>query len=191
VLQIRELRDLLFPSRVGASPPCTPEEVMDASCDPEELADDAFLPRPTGGTSLLEGSLEARFPLAGDLWEGATFVDFGQVWEERGGVDLTDLEVTPGFGVRFLSPIGPIRVDLAYRLGAGERLQVVTPQIRPFVPGVDNDSDRLTGGDGAVLDYVISDEQELVVLGSRVLWADLAPWSLRRFQIHLSIGQAF
>jgi hypothetical protein len=154
------------------------------------LVDGGFLPRPTGGTSLIEGSLEVRFPLAGELWEGATFVDFGQVWEETADVDLTDLEVTPGFGVRFFSPIGPIRVDLAYRLGGGERLQVVTPQIRPFVPGVDPEGDRLRR-DEVTLDYLISDEQELAVLGPRVLWADLDPWSLRRFQIHLSIGQAF
>ena len=62
---------------------CIQRQVADGSCDAGVLPDSSFLPRPKGGTRLLEGSLELRFPLGGGLWEGATFLDFGQVWDEE------------------------------------------------------------------------------------------------------------
>ncbi len=155
--------------------PCTAMEVADLSCDAGQLEDKEFFPSPTGGTSLLEGSLEVRFPLVGVLWEGATFLDFGQVWDEDINPSLADLEFTPGMGVRYFSPIGPIRVDLGYRFGGGEDLLVVTQKI-----GLNP---------GEATPTVLED---LVVLENPVLWgAGLGPWDLRRFQLHFSIGQAF
>jgi outer membrane protein assembly factor BamA len=196
VLKVRDVRDLLFPL---ASQACTPEELMDRSCEAAGLKEeDAFDPRPTGGTSLLEGSLEVRFPLRGQMWEGATFLDFGQVWGEPGKVDLSSLELTPGLGVRYFSPIGPIRVDLAYRFADAERLQVLAAQIRQFDPAID--TPRAGGSDPRLsrerddgvretIDYVLSGD--LAVLPDRLFEANLPTWSPRRFQIHLSIGQAF
>ena len=138
---------------------------------------------------MLEGSVELRFPFLGQLWEGATFLDFGQVWEEDLGVDLRDLEFTPGLGIRYFSPIGPIRVDLAYRFSGGEDLQVVTSKVRPFDPARgDLERDRLVVSTGP-LDWVADDD--LALLTPKVLWGNYGPWSLRRFQLHLSIGQAF
>lgn len=186
VLYLPEVEDLVVPGE-DAQALCTPQELMDLTCDPSPLGDDRFNPRPTGGTSLLEGGVEFRMPLAGQVWEGATFLDFGQVWGPGDGVTLGDLEFTPGFGVRYLSPIGPIRVDLAYRFETGERFQVVTSQIRPFDGSRDERKDIIltTGG----VEYVISDE--LALLEPRVPWGELDSWSLQRFQLHLSIGQAF
>lgn len=67
------------------------------------------------GERLLLGSAEARVPLSGGL-QGVLFLDAGSVWS-RG------LTPTPraggGIGLRFLTPIGPIRLDAAY----GNRLQ--------------------------------------------------------------------
>ncbi len=189
VLQLTDVGRLLATEGEDGNPVCTPDQILDLTCDPDLLADDVFLPRPTGGTSLLEGSLEFRFPLTGVAWEAATFLDFGQVWEEDSRLDLGDLEFTPGLGIRYFSPIGPIRVDLAYRFAGGERLQVVTSQLRPFDSAVDDPDDRLRGPDGAFLPYLPS--EELAVLGPKVLYGDLGTWSLQRFQIHLSIGQAF
>jgi hypothetical protein len=137
----------------------------------------------------VEGSFEVRFPVAGPLWEGAAFLDFGEVWREKDDVDPGDLVWTPGFGIRYFSPIGPIRVDLAYRFAGGDRLQVVTRAVEPFDP-VKHDPDKeLLDPDGQGLGYVESDD--LVLLKPAVFWGDLSPWSLRRFQLHLSIGQAF
>ncbi len=189
VLQVRDVQTLLSSTREDGSAVCTPEEIMDASCDAGALDDDRFDPRPTGGTSLLEGSLEVRFPLGGQIWEGATFLDFGQVWGQDARLSPSDVQLTPGVGVRYFSAIGPIRVDLAYRFGEGERSQVVTSAIRPFDPGRDDPEARLRGPDGSPLDYV--GVEALALLGPRVLWGSPPPWSLRRFQVHLSIGQAF
>lgn len=168
---------------------CAPEEVLDRTCDAGVLADDAFRPRPTGGSQLLEGSLEVRVPAFGLRSQAVAFLDFGQVWEEMGRVDPGDLRLTPGIGFRYYTPIGPIRVDVAYQLRSGERLQVVTTQVRPFDPERDVDDDRLEGADGRPVDYVRSDR--LAVLEPRVLFDDTDPWSWRRLQLHLSLGQAF
>ncbi len=174
VLYLEDVETLMRPR--GDIVPCTPTEVADLTCDAGVLGDDDFLPRPTGGTRLLEGSLEVRFPVAGQLWEGATFLDFGQVWDEDATPALADLEFTPGFGIRYFSPIGPVRVDLAYRFGGGEELPVVTEKI------------ELRPGESPA--FVVLDD--LVVLENPVLWGEgLGPWNLRRFQLHLSIGQAF
>jgi len=180
VLFLEDPDQLVLPRQRGEDllpPLCTLNEVEDLSCDAGLLADGKFLPRPKGGTRLLEGSVEVRFPFAGPLWEGASFLDFGQVWDEEVSPALADLELTPGFGVRYFSPIGPIRVDVGYRFGGGEKLPVVTKKIllRPE----------------EVPSFVFS-EDDLVVLGNPVLWGDeLDRWTLRRFQLHLSIGQAF
>ena len=193
VLQVRDVQTLLSSRREDGSAVCAPQEIVDGSCDAGDLGDESFEPRPSGGTSLLEGGLEVRFPLRGQLWEAATFLDFGQVWGQDARWALGDLELTPGLGVRYFSPIGPIRVDLAYRFGAGERSQVVTSAIRPFDPARgDREEDRLLGPDGGPLDYVRADtRRDLALLEPRVLWGDLPSLSLRRFQLHLSIGQAF
>ena len=184
VLYLPQVERVLRGTPDGGPPPCTPQEVMSLSCDANPLSDAAFATRPTGGTAMVEGSVELRFPVLGQVWEGATFLDFGQVWEEDLGVDLTDMEFTPGLGIRYFSPIGPIRVDLAYRFAPGDRLQVVTSQIREFVEGRDEEGDKLDG-----LDYVLSDD--LALLSPKVLWGEVGPWSIRRLQLHLSIGQAF
>ncbi|MFH1763381.1 MAG: BamA/TamA family outer membrane protein, partial [Gemmatimonadota bacterium] len=154
--------------------PCTAMEVADLSCDANGLPEDNFAPRPTGGTRMLEGSLELRIPLAGSFWESAAFLDFGQVWDESGNLSPADLEFTPGLGIRYFSPIGPIRVDLGYRFGSGEPLPVVTKAI-----GINPDGSTTELGN-------------LVVLDMPVLWRDhLGVFDPRRFQLHLSIGQAF
>lgn len=188
VLYLSEVEKLLEPLGPEEAPPCTPGQIMDLDCDPSSLAAREFAPRPSGGSSLLEGSVEFRFPLAGELWEGATFLDFGQVWADPDGVNLGDLEFTPGVGIRYFSPIGPIRVDLAYRFDPGDRLRVVTSQIRAFDPSADREEDRLEV-DGVSIDYVLS--KEIAVLDPLVRWGDEDPWSIQRFQLHLTIGQAF
>jgi outer membrane protein assembly factor BamA len=164
VLEVK-VDSLLTPREETGLPLCTVDQIQDGSCDASPLSSGAFEPRATGGTSLLEGSLELRAPIAGRVWEGAAFLDFGRVWGEYTRVSLADLELTPGLGVRYFSPIGPIRVDLAYRFAEGEALRVVTSEPPP--------SGKLT------------------ILGPRVVYGALDTWSLQRFQIHLSIGQAF
>jgi outer membrane protein assembly factor BamA len=165
---------------------CTPERILDLSCDATGLSDGGFQQRPTGGSTVMEANLEARFPLRGAI-QGAIFTDFGQVWGEREAVDLSNIRVTPGFGIRYLSPIGPLRLDVAYRTAGGQRLSVVTNQLRPFDPGVDQvgDADCIN----AACTYLKT--QALAILTPRVLFDDSRPTSLQRWQLHISIGQAF
>jgi outer membrane protein insertion porin family/translocation and assembly module TamA len=170
--------------------PCAPQEVMDGSCSPTGVSDGEFKVQPRGGTRILEGSVELRFPLNGSLWEGATFLDFGQVWAEEETIGLNQLEFTPGFGIRFFSPIGPIRVDLAYRFAGAEPLPVVTRAIEPYDPAKHSDNDRLKYSEDSASDYAKTGD--LILLTPKLLWdSQVDRWDLSRFQLHLSIGQAF
>jgi outer membrane protein assembly factor BamA len=72
---------------------------------------------PTGGNTLIVASAEWRYrlPSFGGRVQFATFVDAGQVWNRpQQSFNFSDLRVTPGVGVRVRSPIGPLRVDVAY-----------------------------------------------------------------------------
>ena len=69
---------------------------------------------PVGGEALLEGSAELRFPLFGNF-RGVVFVDAGNVWQRPGDIELSDLRYTPGIGLRYATPIGPVRVDAGFK----------------------------------------------------------------------------
>jgi len=167
-----DVRRLLDPAGAG----CTPDEIVDLTCDASPLGDDGFEARPTGGTTVLEGSVEARFPISA-TFQGALFTDFGQVWDVGDARSLSSLRVTPGFGIRYLSPIGPLRVDLAYRPSGGERLPVVTNGIALGM-----------APDGTP---TWEPTEFLVALGTPVLYDSSPAFSLQRWQLHISIGQAF
>jgi translocation and assembly module TamA len=67
--------------------------------------------RPTGGASLLETSVEWRQKVYGDIGAVA-FVDAGTVG--TGSLpDTSNLRVGAGLGLRYYTPIGPIRADVA------------------------------------------------------------------------------
>ena len=184
VLTVNDTKVLLDPvggSNGGAG--CTPAELMDLSCDAGGLADDRFLPRPTGGATVMEGNLEFRFGL-GRSFEAVTFGDFGQVWSATGDVSLADLEFTPGVGLRFLSPVGPIRVDVGYRFRGATELPVIVSRIEAAQAGqCTTATPECFQYDDAF--YVRSGE--LGFLSPLVLFGDTGS----RFQLHFSIGQAF
>ncbi|MEN8132304.1 MAG: outer membrane protein assembly factor BamA [Pseudomonadota bacterium] len=69
---------------------------------------------PVGGNSLIEGSVELRFPLLGDVVSGALFVDFGNVFSAPFTYPLEDLRYAVGPGLRYLTPIGPLRFDVGF-----------------------------------------------------------------------------
>jgi outer membrane protein assembly complex protein YaeT len=78
---------------------------------------------PIGGLSMLEGSAEARVPLRGKF--GAVlFFDYGNVWPDEWKFDLSDLRYAVGPGLRYLTPIGPARIDLGYQINPIEGLLV-------------------------------------------------------------------
>lgn len=67
--------------------------------------------KPTGGRGLTEFSVEARWRGNGRLG-GVVFLDAGSV-SEAALPRLDDLQTGAGFGIRYQTPAGPIRLDLA------------------------------------------------------------------------------
>jgi translocation and assembly module TamA len=84
---------------------------------------------PIGGNGMVEGNFELRFPLGKNVVLAA-FLDFGQVTQGLlGSSDLPTLLWATGFGLRYRTVIGPIRVDFARRLQFGRPppLYVIDP----------------------------------------------------------------
>jgi outer membrane protein insertion porin family len=70
---------------------------------------------PLGGHGLMIFNAELRVPLRGSLG-AVTFVDAGNVFLHVDDMDVTKLRGAVGFGIRYHSPLGPIRVDLGIKL---------------------------------------------------------------------------
>lgn len=68
----------------------------------------------TGGRNLLAGSIETDFAMS-QHWHPAVFVDAGNAFND---IDAADLRVSAGAGIRWRSPLGPIRIDLARPIDA-------------------------------------------------------------------------
>ena len=185
VLTVSVERLLLPDSAAGRlTPICTVPQVVDLSCDASPLPEGRFTPQPTGGTRMLEGNLELRFPLTERAFEGVGFVDFGQVWSESQQISRRDIVWTPGVGVRYYSAIGPVRLDVGYRPSGAEHLQVVTSQVEPCTPRVGSDCREVRPGVGFVR------AGKLAIMGPRVPFDENLSF-LHRLQVHFSIGQAF
>jgi outer membrane protein assembly complex protein YaeT len=78
---------------------------------------------PIGGLSMLEGSSEVRLPVWGKLGAVA-FLDYGNVWADAFTFKAGDLRYAAGPGLRYLTPIGPARIDLGYQVNPEEGLLV-------------------------------------------------------------------
>jgi len=72
---------------------------------------------PTGGNTVFTANLELRVatPIFPERVRLGLFVDVGQVWE-RGDTltPVSGVRVTPGLGLRFITPLGPVRLDATY-----------------------------------------------------------------------------
>lgn len=81
---------------------------------------------PLGGSALFFNSTELRFPLYGANIHGVLFEDMGNVFSSIGNLsfrvsqkDISDFDYMAhaiGFGVRYRTPLGPLRFDLGYAL---------------------------------------------------------------------------
>ena len=71
--------------------------------------------RPLGGFTLWEASLELRFPLSGALGAVA-FADASDVSRDVGHVRFSVPHLSVGPGIRYLTPVGPFRLDIGYRV---------------------------------------------------------------------------
>lgn len=66
-----------------------------------------------GGTLLLEGSFETRNRLIGNLGT-ALFLDYGNTWNAN-NVNLKNIAVAVGFGLRYYSSFAPLRIDFGFK----------------------------------------------------------------------------
>ena len=139
------------------------------TCNPNaaNMKDRDFEPRPLGGNFVVEGSVEAHFPVWRELI-GAVFVDAGRVTQRTNpALPRSRTAITPGFGGRYRSPVGPIRADIGFNPGRTESLPVVTENI-------------------------VNGQKTLVTLQQRRDYSPQRGGSiLNRMVLHLSIGEAF
>ncbi len=81
---------------------------------------------PLGGSAMFFNNTELRFPLYGPNINGVLFEDAGNVYSSLGNISFRVDQRNPGdfdymvhavgFGIRYRTPIGPLRVDLAYSI---------------------------------------------------------------------------
>jgi outer membrane translocation and assembly module TamA len=81
---------------------------------------------PLGGNALFFNNVELRFPFIGENIQGVVFHDMGNVYSSLSNISFRFHQKTfqdfdyavhaVGFGVRYKTPIGPIRGDLAYSI---------------------------------------------------------------------------
>lgn len=118
-----------------------------------------------GGNQLVVANAELRFPLPGfsGRLSGALFADAGRlIVSDDEILDVSRARVTPGVGVRVASPLGPIRLDVAY--------DASDPQSGPLY---------LEDRDNKVLTLLMNQ------------FAPDPPGFWGRLQLHFSVGQAF
>jgi translocation and assembly module TamA len=82
---------------------------------------------PVGGDGMIDGSFEARYSVTEAL-RVAAFVDYGQVTiGQVAPSDAGHLLWAVGLGLRYLTPIGPLRLDVARRLPFGRLPPLYAP----------------------------------------------------------------
>jgi outer membrane protein assembly factor BamA len=79
----------------------------------QNLEKNCFLP--VGGFTLWEFQNELRADISGPL-SGAVFCDMGDVSPHEGDIRLGHLHLSCGAGVAYDTPVGPIRLDVGYRI---------------------------------------------------------------------------
>lgn len=70
---------------------------------------------PTGGNVFAMGSVEFRTDV-GRGFSLVPFLDLGNVWVKVSDVDPSDIKYTAGLGLRYGTPVGPLRVDYGFKL---------------------------------------------------------------------------
>jgi outer membrane translocation and assembly module TamA len=70
---------------------------------------------PIGGNGLMVFNAELRSTVRGES-QVVGFVDTGQVFARASDIDFTELRSAVGAGIRYKSPVGPIRFDLGFKV---------------------------------------------------------------------------
>ena len=128
---------------------------------------------PIGGGALFVNSVELRFPLIGENIGGVLFHDAGNIYSRPGRISFKGAQATiagnaaatgyefdymvhaVGFGLRYRTPVGPVRLDLAYSVNA------------PRFIGFRGTREELLAGGGTISNQRISGFQFHFSLGQR------------------------
>jgi outer membrane protein insertion porin family len=111
--QVETLRDLPASERFFAGGDTTVRGfILDRLGTPETIDAKGL---PIGGNGLVIFNVELRVPVHKGFGL-VTFLDSGNVFARTSDIDLTRLRSSVGFGLRYRSPIGPIRVDLGFKV---------------------------------------------------------------------------
>ena len=89
---------------------------LDTVGAPNTISEEGF---PKGGNAVVILNAELRVPVWRDLGM-ALFVDGGNVFDRVAELDFGELRGSAGFGVRYRSPIGPVRLDLGFKMDRRE-----------------------------------------------------------------------
>ena len=92
----------------------------------------------SGGLSLWEASLELRAPVVGALGM-VVFADASDVSPNKLQIRLNVPHLSVGFGIRYATPVGPVRLDVGFRVPGAQKigapLNPLTdgPEPKPFL----------------------------------------------------------
>jgi outer membrane protein assembly factor BamA len=96
--------------------PVTAAQQVQLSCDPSAKSYNPNLCLiPIGGFTLWEFSNEFRFQIKGPI-SAAVFCDMSDVSPQVADIRLSHLHLSCGIGARYDTPVGPIRLDIGYRI---------------------------------------------------------------------------
>lgn len=161
---------------------CNPDLITEENtwvCDPTAagLTSNQVFPRPVGGENMVVGNVEMRMPFAAGRWTSVVFMDLGKVWNTGGEISAAEgWAWSPGVGVRYASPVGPLRLDIGYATGGSENLPIVTL--------VDSD-DRI------VMVQLVDEDGNPQIFRYDPYGDSGLGGFLSRLQLHFSIGHAF
>ncbi|MGA2362699.1 MAG: POTRA domain-containing protein [Candidatus Aminicenantales bacterium] len=91
--------------------------------------------KPEGGRALFLLNAEMRFPILPSFKElsGGVFFDLGNVFGYIEDIRIRDLEAALGLGIRYRTPLGPVRLELAWNVHTPQ-VNIAPPQTRKKTP---------------------------------------------------------
>lgn len=109
--------------------PIASAQAVVTACDVNDPAyDPARCSIPIGGLTLWEASLELRF-LVADILSVAAFCDAADVAPGTLDFRFNHPHFSCGGGLRFLTPVGPVRLDVGYRIPGAQFPEGVNPRV--------------------------------------------------------------
>jgi len=74
--------------------------------------------KPVGGKAVFVTNAEFKFPLIPAIRDlsGVVFLDIGNVFTEPSGFDVSEMDAAVGSGLRYRTPLGPVRLEIAWKL---------------------------------------------------------------------------